>query len=545
MIEFPENEDVRPARDRELERLLMALIDDEITEGQAERLRERLREDPAARAAYIDALAFEALLREEFPARTEMDVDLPLAVPAPARRWGLPWFATGVAAALLVGLFGFLLTSNRPGPAGALALTASPDGTALARVTRVGEGAVDGTRQAFVPGAILEVGELEVDGGLVEITFNCGAVVTLEPGARISLEGETQAYLHEGKVSATVPEQAVGFSISTPRSKIFDLGTSFDLAVAENGDTELHVLDGLVETILPAEDEDQVRLVREHEGIRIASSGIERANLSWPYAATEIAGPGWNPLGTYVHWSLDQPVGDHFPAHAGQHRLALLNGKGPVEDLPAKNVVPGAFGSALRLDGRTETARCATLQASAGDAPRTVACWVKIPANAGADHPNGIIAWGGHDSAGARWLTNWNTRERDGTVGALRQEVGGGYVVGSTDLRDGRWHHVAAVFLGGKGTDVTTHVKLYVDGRLEAVSGSRQASIEDADSGSEPGGPVNLVLGGYPDPSRNWTLNGSLDEVYVFDGALTPSQIMWLMAHNYIWLPTEEMQVSL
>ena len=73
------------------------------------------------------------------------------------------------------------------------------------------------------------------------------------PGAK----GEQQAFLLEGKVSATVPEQAKGFTIATPRSRVLDLGTSFDLAVAANGDTELQVLDGLVETSLPADDESK------------------------------------------------------------------------------------------------------------------------------------------------------------------------------------------------------------------------------------------------------------------------------------------------
>ena len=542
MIEFPEEKKAEAARDRDLDDLLSALVDDELTAEQADQLRSRLREDPAARAAYIDALAFEALLREEFPARSETEVDVPLTLSVRPPRWGVPWFATGVAAALLVGLFGFLVSSSRS-PTGALGMQSSPEGTALARVTRVTEGAHDGAQRAFVPGEILEVGDVEVHRGPVEITFNCGAVITLESGARMRLEGEQQAFLHAGKVSATVPEQAKGFVIATPRSRVLDLGTSFDLAVAENGDTDLQVLDGLVETTISDNDETKVGLIRDHEGIRITATGIERTPLSWPYTPSEIAGPEWNPVDEYVHWSFDHPAQDYFPAIAGRHRLSLVRDLEEVRDLPSRTV-PGAFGGAVQFNGETETAHCRTFHGIRGDAPRTVACWVKIPEEADASHPNGIVLWGRPDLAGGMWLMNWNVRPQDGVVGALRQELGGGHVIGTTDLRDGRWHHVASVFLGGTGNKVTTHVKLYVDGRLEAVSGSMQQVVNTL-TGVQDAEARPLMLGSYPDPNRMWTLEGSLDEVYVFDGALTPAQIVWLMVHNSFWLPADGWRAAL
>jgi hypothetical protein len=39
-----------------------------------------------------------------------------------------------------------------------------------------------------------------------------------------------------------------------------------------------------------------------------------------------------------------------------------------------------------------------------------------------------------------------------GVLGAIRTEVGGGYLVGSTNIADGRWHHVVSLF---NGTNVT------------------------------------------------------------------------------------------
>lgn len=532
---------IEPLRDRAFDALLSALIDDELTEEQAAELRVVLRRDPAARAAYIDAMAFEALLREEFPERSEADEDLPLALPDRRRSWwsGV-WPATvGVAAALVIGLFGFLAQSNRL-PAGAVALETAPEGTALARVTRVTEGAMDGAQRPFAPGHVLEVGEVDVLGAPVEITFNSGAVVTMEPGARMRLDGEQQAFLLAGKVSATVPEHAQGFAIDTVRSRIVDLGTSFNLEVSPDGDTELRVLDGLVETSV--DNASAVRLVRENESIRIASDGIEQGAVSWPVSVVTADGPAWDPADTYAHWSFDHPARTYFLEDHGTHRLALLDNGSEVRNLPSR-VVPGAFRGALQFNGASETATCLTLDGLRGDAPRTTACWVRLPREAAADRPNGMILWGHPDRSAGTWVMNWNTRPQDGRVGALRQELGDGYVVGSTDLRDGRWHHVTAVYLGGASGDVNSRVKLYVDGRLEAVSGSSPQSVE-ALAGAQDGGTRALMLGGYPGEDRTWTLDGALDEVYVFDGALTPAQIVQLMSKNAIQSPEDVLVAS-
>jgi len=72
----------------------------------------------------------------------------------------------------------------------------------------------------------------------------------------------------------------------------------------------------------------------------------------------------------------------------------------------------------------------------------------------------GIVAWG-QDSPGEKWI--FRTQDDNGTAGALRVEVNGGFVVGSTDIVDGQWHHVAATW-ENDGTPNVLDVQLYVDG---------------------------------------------------------------------------------
>ena len=127
------------------------------------------------------------------------------------------------------------------------------------------------------------------------------------------------------------------------------------------------------------------------------------------------------------------------------------------------------------------------------------------------------------------WQIGWNPNQKgqEGTFGAIRTDFGDGNVIGSTDLRDGRWHHIASVFIGGqKKDDVAELVRHYVDGKLESVSGFRnQKILSDTDE-------ITLTMGAPVHNYSSGSYKGWLDEVYLFDSALTPSQISHLMNSN-------------
>ena len=85
---------------------------------------------------------------------------------------------------------------------------------------------------------------LDLQSGLVQLTFESGAKVILEGPAKIKLHNSLYASLNRGRVTAVVPEEAVGFRVDTPSAEIIDLGTSFGVNVAEDGESEVHVLEG-------------------------------------------------------------------------------------------------------------------------------------------------------------------------------------------------------------------------------------------------------------------------------------------------------------
>ncbi len=83
-----------------------------------------------------------------------------------------------------------------------------------------------------------------------------------------------------------------------------------------------------------------------------------------------------------------------------------------------------------------------------------------------------------------------------------------------TGVWDGNWHHVAGTYDGSA-------VKLYVDGELVAGAGSTTSDIEYEGTG-------NLFIGAYT--TASYCFSGTIDEVRIWDGALTADEILYSYA---------------
>lgn len=82
----------------------------------------------------------------------------------------------------------------------------------------------------------------------------------------------------------------------------------------------------------------------------------------------------------------------------------------------------------------------------------------------------------------------------------------------AVDLRDGDWHHVVGMYNG-------THHLIYVDGTLENASLAGGPPRTD--------GPQVLIFGQDPYSNTN-NYAGRLDEVQIYDRALTASEVLEL-----------------
>ena len=113
-------------------------------------------------------------------------------------------------------------------------------------------------------GSTLEPSLLQIDEGLVQLEFLKGSTVILEGPVNFELINSNEGSLSSGKLRATVPEVARGFTINLPKGKLIDLGTEFGLSVHNGGSAEIYVYRGNV--LYAGENESGEEVEREVSG---------------------------------------------------------------------------------------------------------------------------------------------------------------------------------------------------------------------------------------------------------------------------------------
>lgn len=379
---------------------------------------------------------------------------------------------------------------------------------------------------------------LRAHAGLVELAFSSGARMVLEGPFDVELNDGMHAYVHQGRLSVRCPPSAHGFSVETTEGIAVDRGTEFCVHMVQGAAMEVHVLSGVVD--VTSKRLETTATLFDNEGLRIQGASVERIDAdantfvtSMPVSAGRVPG--------YIHWSFDEVAGGIVANSGkdlgvdGQARLDLLAypDKAPV---PGKGpqLIEGVAGKGLSLDGKGVYAE-SPFPGIGGTASRTVALWVRVPKDLNKDSPSGhgIISWGSLSGPSA-WQMSANTLSHDGPVGRLRLGIyDNGRIIGTTDLRDNQWHHIAVVMYGGSRASIATNVMLYVDGKPEIVTRKTRTEINTDVLNAGHG----LWLGrnvAYPDPVRPGDplpqfFKGDVDEVFIFDGALSCEEINHLM----------------
>jgi hypothetical protein len=140
--------------------------------------------------------------------------------------------------------------------------------------------------------------------------------------------------------------------------------------------------------------------------------------------------------------------------------------------------------------------------------PFTIANWFKSTGN------GEMVTWG--RNAGRQRLS-WRI---DG--GRLRTEHGSGNLRGNTYVDDGEWHHGALVVNEGANLRVPNTV-LYVDGKQDSTFSGSDNTYSLT--------PVADVCIGCRADNKSRFFPGSIDDVRVYDHALTGGQIAGLLGH--------------
>jgi len=381
-------------------------------------------------------------------------------------------------------------------------------------------------------GDTLTQGLLTLTHGYSEITMSSGARLILEAPIQLSLQSEWLVNVHHGQLVARVPQEAIGFTVTTPNSEVVDLGTEFGISVDRSGASEVHVLSGEVKA-RPLKgksfqhlNKDEGMSFGDNQQVTIIKSDPQRFRRVLPGRSAD------NP--EFLHWSCDRSdellacdgtgiEGQFYPG-----RLMSLNGgQGPIFQ-------NGQFGEALYFNGEDAFVKT-DFPGIGGSRPRTVAFWAKIPRDFSTHNGYGMLGWGLMEP-GAAWQISPNPKKSEGPLGRLRVGAMNAPVIGTTDLRDNRWHHIAVVMYGGDEADLSTHVLLYVDGQLENTSVKSvkriKTTLEHSDSRA-------LQFGrniGFSQEQRGITdrfFKGWIDEVFIFDTALDQKKIQRLMESNH------------
>jgi len=370
-------------------------------------------------------------------------------------------------------------------------------------------------------GGWLSPGVLRIESGSALIVFNSGATALVEGPAELSIETGNRMYLKSGRLAADVPFPATGFTVNTPRLNAVDLGTRFGVAVDDEGNSELHVMEGEVE-VSRTSGNAVATLLREGSALR-ADNRTRSELMPLPYGGDQFRLVVGKPSEVVpaLRYRFDESTGTILEDGGKDRRFDVpMIASGELDRSPRR--AAGRMGGCLVFQPG-ETLDVPLSKDFRLDEPHSLAFWIKLPAKIGRIEAEQIVEYGRGELA---WKLACNLDPDQGIRGALRLECGGGALVGSTDLADGNWHHVAYRFLGSGG-ELSTQTHLFVDGRQETISHVGSAKLPVGRVG-------NLRMGG--DEEHGFA--GWIDEFHVFREAVSTNSIQelgnWTLPPNLV-----------
>jgi len=371
----------------------------------------------------------------------------------------------------------------------------------------------------------LEIGSrLQLTQGGVELSLSNGVQAMVRAPADLTLHEEDRIFQSLGIARFVVPPSAVGFQVETPDLLVTDLGTEFGVISTPDELDQVHLFKGKVEV------ENQWGLQKKEviEGVqsRIAGpAGRLRAIDSSP----EVFLKSLEDEPPYIHLSFDrlddgefEVSGTHPDADGIRASLEDDNTRGPAPELTS-----GRFGNAIELHGHGGCVQT-NWSGISGRNSRSVAFWVKLPKEQPSTKQRGFLTWGDTSVFGGKFELIHNRNPSVGQRGAIRFDCGRGYVVGETNLYDGKWHHVTVVMGGQIDPASGMQVHLYVDGELEKVTGFLRNEPDTTVGDNEE---TWMSVGRYlhPGEPQHGYLIGTMDELYVFSGVLTQADVRQVM----------------
>lgn len=514
-----------PPADEGLLELISRSLDGAATAEERRRLNEQLRGNPELCEAYLDWATTHALMSygnagrpglEDLPGIVEFPTRAPAARRAPPRLW------LGLAAALVFGLLlnAGLLWQRAEAPAPE---HQQQNGVAvLSREIKPVWAAGSPSRSE---GMTLEPGPLKLESGFVQLEFFSGATLIVEGPSELELVDAFRVVCRSGRIRASVPEPAQGFTVVAPDFQAVDLGTEFALSVGADGQSEVHVVEGEVRLEDPAGREERLLLtgnslrkapgtgddwlpiplqggafVNQEEMLRLAGESWRQRYADWQRHRDTVMAD--KDLILYFDFEGQQPWDRRLRSERpGLPEAAIIGARWTQGRWPGKG--------ALEFKRITDRVR---LHIPGEYDQLTLSAWVRL---------EGMESW-----YSSLLLTDgWDPGEVHWQISNQGEFILGVHsganaiskpALGPEDL--GRWLHIAAV------VDVPSRrVEQYLDGKLVdgRVLGQKTGKLRFG----------NVEIGNWVSQGLGHairSLNGRMDEIAIWGRAMTQGEIQAL-----------------
>ncbi|QEG22457.1 LamG-like jellyroll fold domain-containing protein [Mariniblastus fucicola] len=541
----------------ELESLLFDWDAGTLGDAGIDRVREILRSDESARAAYLQhqllnaAMGLDASSRLDADSGTisqvsepELDLakqNIPSALPSD-HFFRVSLWAVAATTLLFCGLLGRLayLEFSDSDTVAATEAIEEVTSSGVALVTQLVDVEFEPDQVSLDVGDALMPGPIAIKSGFAQIEFFCGATLIVEGPAEIDLKSSVLASVTSGKFRAQVPPAARGFSIEVDDMKVVDLGTEFGLAVTENG-ADIQVFDGEIEVHSPQSDK---RLLTTGQAIVRNSVGEFSTGKITPDRFVDIASMESRADGQqtqrYEAWKTLSNRLSRDPrvvAYYSFDEQGAWDRKLHSSVRPDNDELDGAIVGAGKVNGRWP-AKSGLEFKRPGDRVRvripgefdslTFACWVKIDS---LDRwYNSLFLTDNYNEGEPHWQI-LDTGQLFFSVRHKPDDLNGQPIKGPTHQEvlsppfwkpsmSGRWLHLATTYDADAGK--TTH---YLNGeRIHEETIADQLVVRETRIGAASIG--NWSIPTKPDAEfavRN--LNGSMDEFMILSDALSENEI--------------------
>ncbi len=354
---------------------------------------------------------------------------------------------------------------------------------------------------------------LELRQGYARLRFTNGAEVLVQGPASFEPVGVDALQLTLGRLVGTCDTpQSRGFTVRTPHGGVVDLGTEFAV-VAREGDTDIHVFDGLVE-VVSREDAPRVRRrLTRGQAVRTTGAVIrdipvdDRAfarRMPHPYELTVARSA---PL---AYWKLDDE-----PHHTSVYDQGRLGAHGTVRG-EVKLGEPGAIAEskAARFDGDSGYIDVGVHPALNLTRNFSIEMWVHMP-----ERRDAFGRFLSNRSALGGFGVGVDLRSDEPNHGSLWFSFfsgGAGDYASDITLPVGRWVHLVWT------VDAQHQPTLYVNGEKQRLHPVRSVDHMAGRPSDQP-----LYLGRNPfDALGEQAWWGSLQHVAIYDYALPAHVIL-------------------